>query len=82
MFKPNGGKWVPLRIIKWHAYGCVEGTSVKKSGQGAGAATWTDEHPVWTHYLPLQGSGDRYVDGACPNNAGCTNWDPQPCIGP
>lgn len=77
MFKPKDGDWVPLKVIAWRVYGCVEGTTIKGTpGASATSAVVTSRHPQWAHSIS---PGSMYTNGPCPNNPGCENWTPQDC---
>src|ERR1051326_7657758 len=71
MFKPKGGQWVPLSVIKWSAWGCVTGTTVSsKVSQSALPAAATRLHPQWAHYV-VEGNMTSTV--TCPANSDCSD---------
>ncbi len=76
MFKPPGGKWVPIKYVKWRAWGCVENETLSaKFGSEAYAAVDTSEHPLWT----AAGDADQtdLTSGKCPLNLPCAEWEPR-----
>ena len=76
MFKPKDGEWVPLKLIRWTAYGCVEGTTVKQSGASHAPPVITSKHPEWENWVRI---GEVTKIGACPSDPGCKDWKPRKC---